>query len=95
MASTKVIDTVFNYTDKDVAYFSSTERRWINKMHKLARQHPDKVTILKEPEDNDDCIYVRLPVKALRVQIPKDNDMTEEEKQAFVNRLAGARAKKE
>lgn len=64
------METCFNYTDKDTGYFSSDERRWINKIRKLKEKFPDQVRIIREPEDNDGCIYCSLPVAWLKV-MPK------------------------
>lgn len=64
------METCFNYTDKDTGYFSSDERRWINKVRKLKEKFPDQVRIIREPEDNDGCIYCSLPSAWLKV-MPK------------------------
>ena len=64
------METSISYCDA-VAFFSSDERRWINKMHKLKAQHPNEVTIIKEPEDNDGCIYCRLPSKWMKITPPR------------------------
>ena len=84
------METCFNYCDKDVAFFSSDERKWINKIHKLKQQRPDEVTILREPENNDGCIYCRLPAYYLRLQ-PK-REYTEEERAAMSQRLTAGRS---
>lgn len=64
------IETCFNYCSREAGFFSSNEQRWINKIHKLKDKHPDLVTILAEPEDNDGTIYAKMPVKFLRLQGP-------------------------
>lgn len=79
------METCFNYSS-DTAYFSSDERKWINKIHRLKEQHPDKVTILKEPEDNHGCIYATLPSNTLKIQFKRE--YTDEERQAAAERLA-------
>lgn len=84
------METCFNYCSPETAYFSSDERRWINKIHKLKLQRPNEVEILKEPEDNDGCIYCKLPVRYLKLQ-PK-RKVSEEQRQAAGKRLALARA---
>jgi len=83
------METCFNYCDKDVAFFSSDERRWINKIHKLKQLRPDEVEILREPENNDGCIYCKLPAHYLKLQ-PK-REYTEEEREAMAERLATGR----
>ena len=57
------METCFNYTDKDKAYFSSDERKFITKVRRLQEKYPDKVRIIKQPEDNDGCIYAQVPVE--------------------------------
>ena len=84
------METCFNYCSPETAYFSSDERRWINKIHKLKLQRPNEVEILKEPEDNDGCIYCKLPIRYLKLQ-PK-REVSEEQRQAAGKRLALARA---
>lgn len=79
------MDTCFNYLDPDKAFFSSDERRWINKIHKLKEQHPNEVQIIKEPEENDGCIYCRLPAYTLKIQFKRE--ISEEERQVAAERL--------
>lgn len=88
------METCFNYVlekgDPYIAYFSSDERKWIKKIRKLAEKFSE-VEILKQPEDNDGCIYARLPANALKVQLkPK---MSEERKQLILENFAKARLK--
>ena len=64
------IETCFNYCSKLEAFFSSNERRWITRIHRLAKKYPEKVRIIKEPEENDGTVYVSLPVSFLRIQGP-------------------------
>ena len=77
----------FNYCDPKTAFFSSDERKGINKIHKLKEKYPDEITIIAEPKDNDGCIYCRLPVAWLRVQPKIKREMSEEQKAAFVERM--------
>ncbi len=83
------METCFNYCDKDVAFFSSDEKRWINKIHKLKQQHPDEIQILAEPETNDGCIYCRLPSYALKIRFKRE--YTEEERKAIADRLLNSK----
>lgn len=78
------METCFNYIyekgrNDGIAYFSSDEQRWITKIHKLKASHPDDVEIIREPEDNDGCIYCKLPQKWLKVSAPKA--VSEEQKE--------------
>lgn len=72
------IETCINYCEVDKAFVSSNERRWITKVLKLAQEHPDEVTILKKPEDNNGVIYARFPAKWARISPPKKMHMTDE-----------------
>lgn len=85
------METCFNYCDKEVAFFSSDERKWITRIRKLAKDFPDKVEILKQPEDNDGCIYAKLPSSALKVSVHKTRILSEEQRQAYAERLTKAR----
>jgi len=85
------METCYNYTGK-VAYFSSDERKWINKVRRMKEQYPDQVEILKQPEENDGCIYARLPAEWMRMQPKRVVELSEEEKQVLRDRLARVRA---
>ena len=56
------METCFNCTDREIGYFSSDERRFITKVRRLKAKYPDQVRIIREPEDNDGCIYCSIPV---------------------------------
>ena len=71
------METCFNYCSKDEAFFSSDERMWINRIRKLKEEHPDEVIILKQPEENDGCIYCKLPASTLQIKFKRV--MSEEE----------------
>ena len=88
------METCFNYCDPKVAFFSSDERKWINKIRKLKEKYPDEIRILAEPETNDGCIYCRLPASWLRVQPKVTREYSEEEKKVMVERMNFAREKK-
>ena len=46
------METNFDYCDRERAWFTSDEKRWINKIRKLAARFPDQVTILRQPENS-------------------------------------------
>lgn len=62
------METCINYCDKEAAFFSSDERRWITKIRKLKEKYPDDIDIIAEPETNDGCIYCKLPSRWLKIQ---------------------------
>ena len=84
------METCFNYCG-DKAFFSSDERRFITKIHKLTVKYPEQVRIIKEPEDNHGCIYCELPKEWFRIQPPIKRNLSEEQKQEIAVRLKRTR----
>ena len=87
------METCLNYTDRTKAYFSSDERRFITKIRKLKEKYPEQVRIIREPEDNDGCIYARLPSRWLKIQPKIARELSDEERVALATRLACLRQK--
>ena len=87
------METCINYTDKEKAWVSSDERRWITKIRKLAEQKPDDVTIIRQPEENDGCIYATLPVCWVEIRAKTRRELSDEERLVLADRLAKMRAK--
>lgn len=85
------METTISYTDK-TAYMSSDERKWIIKLRKLKATHPEEVSIIKEPEENDGCIYVKLPASWMKINPKRKVDMTEEQKDVLRERIRNARS---
>lgn len=81
------METCFNYTDKEVAYFSTDERRFITKVRKLKEKFPDQVRIIAEPEENDGCLYCELPVRWFTIRIPKKMNFTDEQREEMSVRM--------
>ena len=77
--------------DKGVAWFSSDEYKWRNRMTKLAEQYPDDVKITVRAEENDGCINALFPAKWLKIGPPRKLNYTDEQKQAIAERLQKAR----
>ena len=82
------METCMNYCSEEVAFISSDERRWINRVRRLQNEYPEFVEIIKQPEKNDGCIYAKIPIKWIRVQPPKKTNFTAEQKQEMAKRLA-------
>lgn len=72
------METCLNYCDRNAVFFSSDERTWILRIRKLKEQHPEAVTIIKEPEDNDGSIYCKIPINWFKIVPPRKVNMTEE-----------------
>lgn len=88
------IETCFNYCSPEQGFFSSDERKWITQIHKLKAKYPDMIEIIREPEQNDGCIYAKLPPKFLKVEGPRACNQTEEQRLAVGARLTAARMQK-
>lgn len=80
------MDTSLNYVD-EFAFFSSDERRWINRMYKLAEEHPNEVEILEHPEKNHGCIYVLLPSEWLWIGPRPKRNLTDEQRRELSERM--------
>ena len=88
-------ETCVSYTSPDeVLSFSSSEKKWINKVIKLKEQRPNDVRIIKLPEDNDGMIYAMLPKSWLKISPPRQVNFTDEQRAAMADRLAAARDKR-
>lgn len=87
------METCIEYCEPGWAWMSTDERRWINKLRKLAHERPDECIILKQPEENDGFIYAKFPQKWVRVNPPKVVNMTDEERAARAAALLAARKK--
>lgn len=85
------MDTCYNCCEPGKGWFSSDERKWINKIYKLKEQYPDLVDIRNEPETNDGCISCTVPSAWFKLQPPRRLNMTEEERAAVGERLKASR----
>lgn len=86
------METSCSYTDGK-AWFSSDERKWCNRIKKLAEQYPEDVIIKRRPEDNDGCIYAVLPSSWFKIQPKFKRQMTDEQRLASAERLRKLRSK--
>ncbi len=80
------METCFNYTG-EWGYFSSDEIKWRNRIEKLAKERPDEVTILKHAEENDGCVYARLPASYLKIQPKNKRDLSDEQRLMLQERM--------
>jgi hypothetical protein len=86
------METVFNYTES-CSTFSSNERKWINKIQKLAEEYPDEVQILAGPKDNCGIIYAKVPAAWLKIAPPRKVSMSDERKAELAERMKNIRKK--
>ena len=85
------METCLDYTTRECAYFSSDEQKFIRKIRKLKEKYPDEVRIIKEPEDNDGCIYCMIPIQWFTIKPPMKRVLTDEQKQEIADRLKASR----
>ena len=85
------MDTSISYTDRETAYFSSDEAKWIRTIRTLKAQYPDQVIIEYEPEKNDGCICAKVPTEWLKLTPKRTVSMTDEQRHAAAERLKMAR----
>ena len=77
------------YTDS-VMWVSTDERRMITRMMKLIAEHPDETEIIKRPEENDGCLYCKVPSTWLKIApLP---ERSEAQKEAARRNVQKARA---
>ena len=86
------MDCAIDWTDHKTAFVSVDDMSWINKLEKLKSEHPDEVDILFTPEENDGMLVARLPKRWIKIMPPRR--MSEEQRQACVERLAKMRGEK-
>jgi hypothetical protein len=87
------METAMGYLTEDEgrAWFSSDEKKWKNRIMKLAEEYPEQVKITVYPEDNDGCINAWIPAKWIRVKPPVKRNLTDEQRMAMSERLKKAR----
>ena len=65
---------------------SSSERKWINKIHKLKEKYPDEVEI--RHINYDGSIVARIPHSWFKITPPRKTNISEEEKIKRSERMA-------
>ena len=66
---------------QDTVTVSFSQKKYINKVKKLAEKHPESVVILAENDDGS--IFAHLPIKAVKLSIitRKDEELSDEERE--------------
>lgn len=59
----------------------------ITRMMKLIAEHPDETEIIKRPEENDGCLYCKVPSTWLKIAPPVKREMSDEQKAAASQRM--------
>lgn len=85
------METSFNYCGEK-GFFSSDERKFINRVRRLKEKYPEQVRVIAEPENNNGCIYAELPREWLRIQPPKKVELTDEKRKELSDRMKRLKA---
>lgn len=80
------METCCNYTG-NVMYVSTDERWLINRLMRFKESHPDAVEIIRLPNDNDGCLYCKVPSNWLKITPPAKRELTDEQRAAIADRL--------
>lgn len=84
------METSVTYTS-DRAFLSTDERWLITRIGRLAEKHPDGVNIIRQPSENDGCLYCEIPSKWVKITPPKTIELTDEQRAERAERLRIAR----
>lgn len=87
-------ETAYEYfTDETSATVSSNEKRVINRLARLAENHPDEVAIIFPPERNGGVMVARIPRRWVKLPSPppKGRQMSDEQRDAARERLKALR----
>lgn len=92
MAKTDIIESAINYTNVDkCAYFSSNERKWVNRIYRLKREYPELVDIQQVPDSNGGYIMAGVPKEWFKLTPQKKRNYSNSEKKEIAERLKAAR----
>ena len=92
MSKIKIIEAAINYTNVDeCAYFSSNDKKWINRIFRLKRQYPDLVEIQQAPDNNGGYVMAGVPKDWFKLTPPKKTNYTTAEKKQIGERLKASR----
>ena len=84
------METACEYTDETMVV--STDERWlINRILKFKEQRPADITIIRLPENNDGCLYCKMPANWLKISPPAKRNLTDEQRKEIGQRLQNYR----
>lgn len=79
-------------SDKNYCFFSSSERKGMNRLRKLINKHPDEVTVIS---DTEECIYIKCPASWMPFpRPPKKVNLTDEQRAERAETMRKARMAK-
>lgn len=80
------METCCNYTSNEM--FLSTDERWlINRIMKLSEKHPNSVNVIKLPQENDGCLYCKIPSNWLKITPPAKRELTDQQRAEAAERM--------
>lgn len=88
--------TIQAIADEKTFTFYSSESKWINKITKLSKEHPEEVKITNtyKSDDGFNSITAEIPKNYLKISHPRKVNMTEERKKELAERMSKARKAK-
>ena len=81
------METSISYCGGEYAYFSSDERKWHFRIRRLAESYPGDVIIIKQPEENDGCIYAKILPEYVKIAPKRKLNLTDEQRDAARARM--------
>lgn len=88
-------ETCYEQTaERETGVVSTNERKWINKLTKLAEAHPNEVHIMKLPEENYGALLIAVPKTWFKISPPRQRTLSEEQRAVLSERLKDARQKR-
>lgn len=88
-------ETCYEQTvDRETGVVSTNERKWINKLTKLAEAYPNEVHIMKLPEENYGALLIAVPKTWFKISPPRQRTLSEEQRAVLSERLKDARQKR-
>lgn len=84
------METSVTYSS-DKAYLSTDERWLITRIGRFAEKNPDSVQVIKNPQENDGCLYCVIPSKWVKISPPRVVELTDEQRAERADRMRNAR----
>lgn len=84
------METSITYTGEN-AYLSTDERWLISRIGRLSASNPDSVQVIKNPQENDGCLYCVIPSKWVKISPPRVIELTDNQRAERADRLRNAR----
>lgn len=82
--------------EDEYAYWFSSDRKYMNKIYKMAQDYPNEVKIITDERDKEEGgIEIRIPSNWFKMpKAPSKKNLTREQREAAAIRMKNARSKK-